>query len=411
MTGRIQVLGMRTWGEFGNILAATRLARVIEAQHPDCVVELYEAEEFFPRFEEIGAEIRALTVESPDAATRARRYLALMSRLAAEFPQGFEAGDPRALTFVSALESLAGHFRRTRPDVVVGTKGVISRVAQSALRLAGHPARMANFVTNQGLLTLEIHRAVHALNLVGFPAARDYLVGGLGFAPERVRVVGPMIAAHELKEFLVGPDDARSGDESAWGGDDERPAIIVFSNRGGDEYLALVRHLAVRHPGVDLVFVSYNDRGLLAAAAAVPERPARWRFHNRLSQPEYFAYIHGAARSRNGLLISKAGPNTTLEASWFGIPVLSLRSGLPMEDWVGGLIREHGVGRCCAEMGELVATLDAWLADGSVLPALKANALTFAAGALDQAAVARNVGEAIGALLPRAAAELLFQPA
>src|SRR5262245_44335227 len=134
---RIQVLSPRTWGEFGNYLAATRLARVL-ADRVDAEVTLLEAERILPWLGEVGAQIRDITVTSPDAATRTDRYLAMTERLVARFPRDAEAG-PGAGDRPD-LAALVAHLVESTPDVVVATKGFLARLCLAAGRAAARRA-------------------------------------------------------------------------------------------------------------------------------------------------------------------------------------------------------------------------------------------------------------------------------
>ncbi|MFF8576579.1 Moenomycin biosynthesis protein MoeGT1 [Streptomyces sp. NPDC015408] len=393
----IQVLSPRTWGEFGNYLAATRFSRVLRGS-VDADVTLLEAEPILPWLGEAGAEIRTISLESPDATVRTERYMGLMTRLQERFPAGFEIGPTPVQQ--AALAPLTEHLRTTAPDVVVGTKGFVARLCVAAVGLAGVRTRVVSHVTNPGLLQLPLHRSPHPdLTLVGFAWAKDRLLASTGGDPDRVRVVGPLVAQHDLRDFMTSESAAPTA--GPWGGaqDSGRPRLIIFCNRGGDVYLELLRHIAARHPDTDLVFVGYDDPGLARRAAADAERLAHWRFHSRLTQAEYFEYIDRASRSPYGLLVSKAGPNTTLEAAYFGIPVLMLESGLPMEQWVPGLIHDQGLGRACAEPEDLFRTVDDWLARPSTIEEHKKTTIGFAESVLDQDAVARRIGDAVRPLL------------
>jgi len=393
----IQVLSPRTWGEFGNYLAATRFSRVLRGA-VDAEVTLLEAEPILHWLGEAGAEIRTISLESPDATVRTRRYMALMARLQERFPTGFET-DPTPEQ-ITELAPLTEHLRSTAPDVVVGTKGFVARLCVAAVRLAGLHTRVVSHVTNPGLLQLPLHRSPHPdLTLVGFSWAKDHLLAQTGGDPDRVQVVGPLVAQHDLRDFMTSESAAPSA--GPWGGDTDsgRPRLIVFCNRGGDVYLELVHHIAAHHPETDLVFVGYDDPDLARRAAAGAERLRHWRFHSRLTQAEYFDYIDRASRSPYGLLVSKAGPNTTLEAAYFGIPVLMLESGLPMERWVPGLIHEHHLGRACAAPDDLFHTVDDWLTHPSAIEDHKKAAIGFAESVLDQEAVARRIGAAVQPLL------------
>jgi hypothetical protein len=405
---RIHVISPRTWGEFGNFLAATRFTRAVRERFADAEVTTYEAEPMVPWLGEVGRQIRTITLDSPDTATRTGRYLRLMDDIARRYPAGFEVAEPDEPTR-RTLTGLVAHLDTHRPDLVVGTKGFVSRLCLAAARRSGHPVPVVSHVTNPGLLSLPIHRSAHLdATLVGFEWAKRDLLAHEGGAAERVHVVGPLVAQHDLHGFLTGPDAAGPPDEAdqapVWPSEHtDRPRIILFSNRGGEDYLTILRHLARRHPDVDLVFVGYQDLDLVGRASQVSapgERvPRRWRFHSRLTQRQYFGYIDGAARAEHAFLVSKAGPNTTLEAAYFGIPVLMLESGLPMESWVADLIHEHELGRCTREVDQLVDTLDAWLADPALITAHKRACMRYARDNLDQAAVSRRIETALRTVL------------
>ncbi|MFD0385574.1 hypothetical protein ACFQ2B_34500 [Streptomyces stramineus] len=145
---------------------------------------------------------------------------------------------------------------------------------------------MVSHVTNPGLLRLPLHRSPHPdLTLVGFAWAKEHLLAQTGGDPDRVQVVGPLVAQHDLRDFMTSESAAPAA--GPWGGDTDsgRPRLIVFCNRGGDVYLELVHHIAEHHPDTDLVFVGYDDPGLARRAAAGAERLAHWRFHSRSPRP------------------------------------------------------------------------------------------------------------------------------
>ncbi|MFC5144780.1 Moenomycin biosynthesis protein MoeGT1 [Streptomyces aureoversilis] len=413
---RIHVISPRTWGEFGNYLAATRFARVLQ-EHLDAEVSLWEAESMLPWVGDIGARIRDITLTSSDTGTRTERYLALMSELATAWPRDFEIVPTAGAGREHMLDGMVAHLRENAPDLVVGTKGFISRLCVAAARAAGgRVPPVVHHVTNPGLLDLPLHRTRHPdLTLVGFDWARTRLIEQEGADPRRVRTVGPLVAQHDLQGFLTapveprpdpGPTDTTAGGAVVEWGDPfatRRPKLIIFCNRGGEDYLRIVAHLAERDADVDLVFIGYGDAETTRRAAALARRgnALRWRFHQRLTQPEYFEYISRAAKAPHAFLVSKAGPATTLEAAWFGIPVLMLESGLPMESWVPRLIRDEALGQCHRAVDDLVRGLDTWLDDPSAIAACKARATVYADRALDQAAAGQRIAQAVREILER----------
>lgn len=403
----IEIVAMRTWGELGNLLAAKTLAAALGEGADGLPCQVVEAESLFPRFAGIGESIRRVATTPAAPQVRFRRYLDLMDEIAPLFPPGLEEADVLPEPLESEIRPMAEHFAATRPDLVVGTKGVISRLCRAALRRAGGPAPVVNFVTNQGLLELAIHRSrTIPWHLVPTEAARRLLVEEHGFDPATVRMVGRLIARTNLGEFFE-----RGG---AAGGDGGEPLpgrasevrLVVFSNRGGRPYLRLLRHLAERHPEIDLVFIGYNDPTLAAAAERLKVRHdlAGWRVFERLEQGAYLRYLAWLTSARYPLLISKTGPNTMLEAAYFGIPQLLLFSGLPMERWVGPYVGEAGVGMGFERMADLIATLDRWLAAPGEIAARRERALELSRTVMDQERTKRRLKETFAEILAGAPA-------
>lgn len=409
---RIQIISPRTWGELGNFLAASRFAGVVRQQLPEAEVTLVEVEPLLPWVGEIGAQIRAITLGNHDSATRTRRYLELMARLSTQWPQGFEAEEPRS-GVRGALSGLVRHLRETRPDIVVGTQGFITRLCLAASRATGaRRPRVADHVTNPGLLRLAVHRSPHPdLTFVGFDWARTMLITCEGHPPDRIQMVGPLVTRHHLAS---GPNGGNGGNSrqttvsggcatQPWGGTDspQRPKVIMFCHRGGEAYLRVIDHLAHRDADIDLVFVGQGDPETTRRAEDLARRGngLRWRFHARLRQEEYATYIERAAQTPHSFLISTAGPTTTLEAAYVGIPLLVLDSGLPMESWVPGLIHERGLGRCCRTATELLDVLSTWLDRPELVAEHRRNAAAYAAAGLDQDSVAHRIGHGLRGLL------------
>ncbi|MEU4526619.1 hypothetical protein AB0F49_00150 [Micromonospora ureilytica] len=400
MTGRrIVVVSPRTWGQFGNYLAATRLAGVIADQLPGDDVVVWEAESTLPWVGEIGGRMAQISQSSPDPVTRSARYLDLIAEVEREHPAGFEVDDESPVR--AKMAGLREAFEQERPDLVVSTKGFTARLCKAAMRDSGLDVPVAAYVTNPGLLELALHRSPHLdAVLVPFDWTKDHLLRATEVRPESVHVVGPLVAQRDLGAFVEASNDP--ADQTSWPDDPsaaDRPRIILFSNRGGDDYHRMLRHLADRHPYVDVTFVGYHDESLVNRAAGGEDVPARWRFHTRLTQQQYFGYMEGAAAAQDALLLSKAGPNTTLEAAYFGIPVLMLRSGLPMESWVDGLIEENRLGRCCGDVDELLPVLDDWLADRTAIRAHREACRRFADTALNQKTAAERIGRVVRGLL------------
>lgn len=412
MTKTIQIIAMRTWGELGNLLAAKILAGVLGQQLPEVNIQVIEAETLLPRFGPIGATISKIAKTPGEPASRYQQYMAMMDQVAEVFYQGFEVDTPIKGPLASEIQAFVEHFRQTKPDLVVGTKGVISRVCLAALRQAGLDIPVVNYVTNEGLLRLQIHRSHHlAYNLVAFDSGRRYALEEHGFDPERVTTVGRLIAQTELHQFLerrgAAASDERTASLDTTDLGDCATRVVVFCNRGGQAYLRLLEHLATFQSQIALIFIGYNDADLVAGAQRLrdDQHLTQWRIFDRLDQGNYIRYLTWLAEAQYPLLISKTGPNTMLEAAYFGIPQLLLNSGLPMEQWVNPFIHDVGMGEGFENMDALIAEVDAWLKQPEQIAERKARAIEFSRVTMDQAQTAARIGTVFRDILRTASPE------
>ena len=88
-----------------------------------------------------------------------------------------------------------------------------------------------------------------------------------------------------------------------------------------------------------------------------------------------------------------------LEGLYFGVPQLLVRSGLPMEEWVGPFLAEHGVGRGFDRMEELVEVAVRWVGDPDELPRRRRRAMALARTLLDPDRARRQTVAAVAAVL------------
>lgn len=412
MTVRIDVYSPKTWGQLGNYLAATRFAATVR-DGLGVRVLVHEAERTVPWLGRAGQRMRDLTVDSPDPQIRHRRYQALIRELLADFPAGAEEPSSGAEVRVE-LDRLVAELAADPPDLVVATKGVVARLCLLAVRRAGLDVPVVSQVTNSGLLRLPIHPSREVdLTLVPFPADADYLRDQHGYQRRAVQVVGPLVARHDVTDAFGANasganaprvQDAQVTVPAPWSSPGDPPAtvpvVLVFSNRGGSAFSALVEGLARTHPWIRLVFLGLHDpRGAESAAQAcgVPH----WRFLCTLQQSEYLEYLGAAASTPGSFLVSKAGPNTSLEAAYHGVAVLMLHSGLPMEAWVPDLIESNGFGRCVPDAAALLAVTRSWLDQPGAVNQARGNAVRFSRDSLVQDRVSERICTAIGGLLSR----------
>lgn len=400
MTSLIHIYAMRTWGELGNLLAAKTLGGVLASQIPEARVQVFEAEMFLPRFLEAGEAIKNITLTSSTAAERRTRYLAFMESLEAVFHAGFE--DAPDAFWQQELRDWTAHLETTQPDVVIGTKGVISRVLLAAVAITGQRRAVLNFITNHGLLLLSIHRSTHMpLHLVQFEEGMEWLTRRYGCDASTVELVGPMVAGHVLAQELVKP--SADGGVSDFGEQfaSDMPRLVIFCNRGGQEYLALMQSIAERHPGTELMLIAYNNPTMLEEAARIRAAGGQyqWRLFDRLSQSTYLHEISALSRSRYPLIITKTGPNTALEAAFFGVPSVLLDSGLPMEEWVMGWMERHGLGRAARDGTELTALVDEWLAEPRRIAECRERVAAFRREYLDEVPSGTRIARPVRAAL------------
>lgn len=369
----IAIAAMTSWGEAGNWLSAQSLAATIASRAPGANVTVRAADELIPAFADVGRAIKAATLDSGGPRERYDRYAAVLHRLGERFPAGFE-NRPRGPQ-AADLEPLAAWIRSTRPDVLIATKGVICRGLLAATRLAGIRAPVINYVTNHAHFAFPVHRCPGAaMHLVRIPVAKRFLEDNCGFDPATVEVVGYLVAAAPL----LGDARALTPRASA--------SVIIVSNRGGDEYLTLLRRLAPTARKLELTFVALNDERLRRAANAIAEdvEAHSWKLVTRLDQPDLFRLMHQAHSSPVCALVCKASPNSIFEAAYFRLPMFLLRTGLPMEEWGVDLVVEEGLGVVFDDMSLLASELLAHLEDQEAIAAIQTRLKAFADRYLDQ---------------------------
>lgn len=356
---RIEIFGLRTWGNLGNLLAARKLARRLETLLPGAGIRVLEGECFCAALAEFGAQIRELKETVSDPAELRSRYCALMDDALRRFPAESEMITGASLFDRDAVP-LAEHFTESRPDIVIGAKGLLSRLCVKALRLASLQTPLINYVTNHGLISIPAHRSRgFTLNLVPFEQTKLALITAYGYREENVEVVGSLLSGEGLQNVIARD---RFNDQAGVRTVDGR-AVILFANHAGFDYAQLLDDCSDVLARVDVILIAHQRPELLERVRALGSKLGahRWRVYDSLNQLQYFDEIAAATRSEHSFLISKSGPNTVLEAVSLGLPVLVHMSGLPMEDWVAELVARHGLGHACEGPGELAEQLRSWI--------------------------------------------------
>src|SRR5204862_7576352 len=134
-----------------------------------------------------------------------------------------------------------------------------------------------------------------------------------------------------------------------------------------------------------LSILAKRDVSVLVLARNEPQLTAEFHRHKKPgwelieapTQPHYFRCLQWLTESRCPVLVSKPGPNTVLAAAYFGIPTVLLESGLPMEDWVAGLVEDEGFGCVLSTVEKLIAMIDRLTRSPELIAQYQARARAF----------------------------------
>jgi hypothetical protein len=189
-----------------------------------------------------------------------------------------------------------------------------------------------------------------------------------------------MIAGHELGTFIATSSRATEDVDPLVPRDlKTQIAIVIFYNRGGANYLNLLKYLAEYQSEVPLLMIAPNAPEVLAEARALCEakNPRRWLLLEKLSQADYLRRVGEVAQLHHPLFVSKAGPNTVMEALYYGMPPIVVASGLPTEEWVLKLIEREGLGRTVERPDRLIGTIDELIKNPDIIAQFKKRARLF----------------------------------
>lgn len=381
---RVLVLSMTTWGEMGNWLSGRALTQAVARCRPDWEVTQQPVDRLLPALAEVGARIRRVTMDSRTPAERSTGYGRIMQDLLADYPTGMEEGAPVTPAVRQQLDQLGAAIEKQAPDMIVGTKGVICRLAIAS---TNNRIPVVNYVTNHGHFQFAVHNCPGAAaHLTRMDAAGAFLQARWGYPQDRVACVG----------YLVGGADAGPSDA---GGTVDAPAadrlhVVVVSNRGGGEYVDILQRLLEHRRAPGGTFIALNDPALCAEARERIERAGqsdRWSVLEKLDHEDFVRML--ASRHERGAiaLVTKASPNSIMEAVYLGIPMFLLRSGLPMEDWSCDVVTGGGFGAVADTVDGLWPAIAESIDTPERLTAISAREQEYAARALDQTAVVARI--------------------
>ncbi len=385
----VLILSMTTWGEMGNWLSGQSLKEALTKARPDWNVVQQAADTAVPGLAEAGSTIREISRQATSPEERFDAYRALMASLMEKYPAGMETGDASTSETARAVEQLKAVLATEAPDVIIGTKGIICRLALAA---SGGATPVINYVTNHMHFQFAVHRCPGATrHLVRLPQAKEYLQDDLGYDASAIDIIGYLInAGPNQPDASPRRSAGGSGSGSGSGDSTQPPHVVVVSNRGGAEYLDVLTYLVTKQTHASGTFIGINDPDLCGRASTIAAGHGaadRWTIVEKLSQADFLRLLSGRDRVGPLVLVSKASPNTIMEAVYLGIPMCLFRSGLPMEDWACDLVNEEGLGTASADAPGVCAAIERLFQDGGELQAVVGRQRAYAARVLDQRSV------------------------
>lgn len=338
---------MTTWGELGNWLSGRTLANTLNRSLGDVKITQIKAESVFPKFAEIGSQISNLSKTANNPEERFQRYSDLLNKEADYFD---DIDNDLLCEFNKVISNV-------KPDIIIGTKGVICRVVIKALALENSKIPVLNYVTNHGHFQFKIHQCYDVdRHIVRFEDSKQYLIENTKFSPEKIIPIGYLLNTYEGAEKTVKKVKSQTLLE-------KEISIIILSNRGGNQYLQIFEHIISKFPSTEIVFVTLNNKEQFDSATNMVS------FHNNkkakvrkeLDHKEFLTLLSSWKKKGPTYFISKASPNAVFEAVYINLPLMLLRSGLPMEDWAVETIKDNELGVVYDSANELIENFDQYM--------------------------------------------------
>lgn len=329
---KVLIIAMKTWGEFGNYRAGEVVFNKLNGKPSNFQPELISGEELFEYLRIAGSEMRRIANQDNSLSEKKNQYMEIIGNLDRRFTSDFEVSCSKR----EEIKELIHVIDQKRPDVIVCMKGILTRLAIHASTFTKKRPYIINFITNQGLLDLPIHRSKYSdLDIVPSKAALEKVAG----YSEKSNIHVLPLSRLKKRSFPEEKDDAASQVSGAC-------TIFILSNKGGTDYINIFKS-ALFHPSrPKVVVVIINDDRLINELKAISVGfEERVEIFSSLSQAEYVSLVREASRFKGSFLVSKTGPNTLFESMILGLPVLMHYSWLPMEDWVADEVHENSLGK------------------------------------------------------------------
>ena len=241
------------------------------------------------------------------------------------------------LSHSSQVETLARHWRASRPDLVVSCIPHFNRALHDAIELSIPGVPLVTILTDLADYPPHfwIEEGQQQYFICGTDRAREQALGA-GHEAARVFQTSGMILN---PRFYDGATDVTPGDRTTLGLDPALPtAFMMFGGEGSSEMRTIARVL--------------DASGLDVQLIAVCGRNARLEARMRAARPRIRMHVVGftseVARlmSMSDFFIGKPGPGSISEALEMGLPVITDCNGrtIPQERYNAQWVAEGGFG-------------------------------------------------------------------
>ncbi|MCF2825424.1 MULTISPECIES: hypothetical protein [unclassified Pseudoalteromonas] len=321
----ILIVCMKSWGEFGNFLAAKQLQAFLTKTSGQ-LVDLIAGDDYIDNFVQVGQDIKMAVKSAANSDEVFDNYLNIVTRLDHRVAKQTEEQDfSEYLPLLEAIE-------QRKPTTVICTKGVVARML-AAQKIKKMPEQLYNYVTNHGHFSMDVHRSAIDSGmkyLTRLPAATEYL---------RDIVKVPATQIHDFGYISSVQMENLADTQQV----SELTDVILVSNRGGRKYTLLYQEL-LKNTNLNLHYIVINDAEELAVAEqSARDYPGRAKVLDGLQQKDFLALVAELGK-KGTVYVGKGSINTLIEAVLGKQPVLGLRSGLPMEEWGAQYLEQHQLG-------------------------------------------------------------------
>lgn len=231
------------------------------------------------------------------------------------------------------VQRLAGHWRQTRPDLVVSLIPNFNRALHDGLAAARPGVPFVTVMTDL---------ADHPPHFWVEPGIEQHLVCGTGHAVAQALLAGvPARRVHRVNgmllrpEFHAPPSNTRPAGRRQLGLDPETPVgLVLFGGFGAP----VMKRIAARLPETPLLLLCGRNEKLADELRAQPAQAPRIVVG---TTQEVAAWMHLA-----DFFIGKPGPGSLSEAVQCGLPVIVTRNAwtMPQERWNTEWVQRNGYG-------------------------------------------------------------------